>query len=71
MHPTPHQFKYSRNPTTNPISTLPLFEKNMELRCAARSIMLGIERPGPSVEAFLTLAELRYLQKARGFLYGV
>ena len=29
--------------------------------------MLGIERPGPSVEAFLTLAELRYLQKGRGF----
>jgi hypothetical protein len=27
MHPTPHEFKYSRNPTTNPISTLPFFEK--------------------------------------------
>jgi hypothetical protein len=43
----------------------------MKLRCAAKSIMLGIERPGPSVEAFLAFAELPYLQKGRGFLYGV
>jgi hypothetical protein len=27
MHPTPHEFKYSRNPTRNPISTLPFFGK--------------------------------------------
>ncbi|MGC2563518.1 MAG: hypothetical protein WA326_10985 [Nitrososphaeraceae archaeon] len=38
----------------------------MELRCAAKQ-NVRFERPGPSVEAFLTLAELRYLQKGRGF----
>jgi hypothetical protein len=44
----------------------------MKLRCAAKSMMSGIERPEPSVEALLALAELPYLQKGRSFfLYGV
>jgi hypothetical protein len=42
MHPTPREFKYSCNTTANPISNLHyhFFQENMDLRCAAKSVML-------------------------------
>jgi hypothetical protein len=43
----------------------------MELRCAAKSVMLLLEIPGPSVGGFFAITELPYLQKGRGFCYTV
>jgi hypothetical protein len=44
----------------------------MELRCAAKSIMLILERPGPSVGGLFDINRIALLPKRERFLlYGV
>ena len=43
----------------------------MELRCAAKNVMLFLEIAGQSVEGFFAVTELPYLQKKRFLLSGV